>query len=280
MNQAAQMRSEIKYLVPNSLLEDLREAIAPMVKLDKYGKDYQNVGYTVRSSYLDTPSLLFYHEKLDGLKKRKKLRIRAYNQPLPGGKVFLEIKRKVESKISKDRAPLAFENLGLILQPQSSLQLSEIIEGNKQALTSANKFLFHLHRKNLQCTNLVVYEREAFEGEFNPTLRITFDKNLRSKISSDPADLYSDDDLVNILPGHFILEIKYNYSFPSWLTPLIAQFKLKKQALSKYVMSLEQCTGLKGQHLLLSLQSRYRRNTPVPVEKHPSIKRRNKGSYL
>ena len=123
-----------------------------------------------------------------------------------------------------------------------------------------------LHKNNLQCVNLIVYEREAFEGKVDPSLRITFDRNLRSKLGADPSMLYEEDEMTRILPGHFILEIKYNYTFPHWLTPVLSRFNLQKQALSKYCMSLEKCTGLQGKELLVSLSSKYRRNTPAALK--------------
>ena len=260
------MRSEIKYLVPSAMLPALREAIAPMVNIDKHGQDYINTGYIVRSLYLDTPRLRFYTEKLDGLKERKKLRIRAYNMQTSEAPVFLEIKRKTESRISKTRAAIRFENVSRLFAPLRSSRLSDLIDGGEKSLTSAYNFFYHLHKRNLQCVNLVVYEREAFEGKVDPSLRITFDKNLRSKLGADPSVLYQEDEMTSILPGHFILEIKYNYTFPYWLTPILAKFNLHKQALSKYCMSLEKCTGLKGKELLLSLSTKYRKNTPAVLK--------------
>lgn len=234
------MRSEIKYLVPDGLVSDLRRVIAPMVQPDKYAEGYLETGYTVRSVYLDTARFRYYHEKMDGIKNRKKLRIRAYNSSRDI--TFLEIKRKVESRIKKDRAALAFEHLPALFS-NSSLTNLEAMLTKPASLSSARNFLYHYHKDNLQPVNLVVYEREAFEGRIDPTLRITFDRNLRSRLSPDISWLFSEEDMKQVLPGHFILEIKYNYSFPSWLTPVLASFKLQKQALSKYCMSLELCMG-------------------------------------
>ncbi|MFK7848349.1 MAG: VTC domain-containing protein [Rhodothermales bacterium] len=261
------MRSEIKYLVPNALLHKLRSTIAPLVHLDKHGRDFKDTGYTIRSIYLDTPRFLYYKEKIDGLKDRKKLRLRAYNLPQHKGPVFLEIKRKSESRIKKTRAPIPVENLGAIFNPGQKVDLSTLIKADQETLTAANQFLYHVYRNNLQCSNLVVYEREAFEGKINPTLRITFDKNLRSKLAQDLSELYSESDMTAVLPGYFILEIKYNHAFPNWITPILSNFKLQKEALSKYCMGLEQCTGLKGADLLLSLSARYLRNTPLVAQK-------------
>ncbi len=234
------MRSEIKYLVPDRLVSDLRNAIAPMLKPDKYAEDYLETGYTVRSIYLDSPRLRYYTEKLDGIKDRKKLRVRAYNASRDT--TFLEIKRKVESRIKKDRAAMPYRHVVSLFKDSHRANLEAMLL-KPASITSARNFLYHYHLDNLHPVNLVVYEREAFEGKIDPTLRITFDKNLRSRLSPDMSWLFSEEDMRHVLPGHFILEIKYNYSFPSWLTPVLSSFKLQKQALSKYCMSLELCAG-------------------------------------
>lgn len=262
------MRSEIKYLVPDTKINELRNAIAPLVRIDKHGTDYINTGYTVRSIYLDTPKFLYYKEKIDGLKNRKKLRVRAYNLQKSNGVVFLEIKRKIESRIAKSRSTTSFENLNHIFNREQAAHLNTLVKAGEKNLSVTNSFLFHVYQSNLQCVNLVVYEREAFEGKINPTLRITFDKNLRSKLTSELSGLYSEQNMTAILPGHFILEIKYNHAFPSWLTPILSKFRLQKEALSKYCMSLEECTGFKGEDLLLSLNARYLRNTPLAIQQH------------
>jgi len=56
---------------------------------------------------------------------------------------------------------------------------------------------------------LIVYNREAYYSKFNTELRITFDKNLRSKISTSTDDLFSRHKSVYSLTDYFILEIKF-----------------------------------------------------------------------
>lgn len=261
-NPPIPMRSEIKYLVPNARLDELRQAIMPMMGIDKYCLDYAGRGYTVRSIYLDTPRLLYYREKIDGLKKRKKLRVRAYNVYQEDSKVFLEIKRKEGSRIAKTRGLSTLHQLPQVLSLNAQSVSKWQIAGSQKNAKDISSFLFHLHQQHLQSVNLVVYEREAFEGKINPGLRVTFDRNLRSKLTSNPTQLFEEDNLSLILPDHFILEVKYNHTFPRWMTPILSNFSLQKQALSKYCMSLERCTGLQGQELLLSLSTRYRNNPP------------------
>lgn len=233
------MRAEHKYLVPIAVLPKLRAAIAPFMVLDKHGRGYEEKGYTVRSIYLDTPSLKYYHEKKAGIKVRRKLRVRAYNESTPDSWIFLEIKRKVQSKVSKNRAPTSFENLEPLF---TSGDVDRYVHNHAHypdALDDARRFLYHVYRYGLRPTHITVYEREAFLGRFDGTLRITFDRNLRGGYYLPLDDLYTERGLRYALPGYFILEVKYNTRFPAWLRPVLARYSLRARAISKYCLCAE-----------------------------------------
>ena len=74
------MRLEYKFLVSNDDLPRLRKKMRPFLDVDPFAKDKEGNQYTVRSIYYDTSSYDYYHEKMDGIKIRKKLRIRSYNR--------------------------------------------------------------------------------------------------------------------------------------------------------------------------------------------------------
>jgi hypothetical protein len=65
------MKYEFKYIVPVSLLDELREAIRPYVDYDPFAAVMENHEYTVRSIYFDTARFDYYFEKIDGYKIRK-----------------------------------------------------------------------------------------------------------------------------------------------------------------------------------------------------------------
>lgn len=221
------------------MLSALRAAIEPMLHLDKHGIGYEKTGYTVRSIYLDTHRLMYYNEKLDGIKERKKIRIRGYNQLAAASKVFLEIKRKTGAKIDKERTPMPFNQILATFQSRDPVEHLALMADDQDIRASATHFFYYVKQHQLKPVNTVVYEREAFEGKRDPTLRITFDRNLRSNIFPHFDQLFEEQALNEVIPDHFILEIKYNNNFPYWMTPVLARFGLQKQALSKYVMCLE-----------------------------------------
>lgn len=234
------MREELKYVVPDEALDALREEIQPFMQLDKHGVGYENRGYTIRSIYLDSPDLLYYNEKQAHLQNRKKLRIRGYNDRKGDDLVFLEIKRKFTSAIAKDRAPTAYDDLHELFHTADVDRYIGSTHAFPEAREAAKSFFYHVYKHNLRPTNLVVYEREAFMGLFDPTLRITFDRNLRGGIYPTLEELYEERDFRAVMPGFFILEIKYNTQFPGWLRPALARHGLMQRAASKYCMVIDQ----------------------------------------
>lgn len=232
-------RFEYKYLVPNARLPELRARLHPFVELDKYA-ERAGGEYTVRSIYFDTPRMANYREKLEGLQMRKKLRIRGYNQEEPDSQVFLEIKRRFGIPIAKNRSPLYYRDLPDLLATGDYNVYIRRTSGMPNAVEDAQRFLFNLHRYAMRPVVTVVYDREAYVGKFDHTVRVTFDKNLRSEIFPAIGDLYSNARLRYAHKSHFILEIKFfGAMMPAWGRSVVAQFGLRQQALSKYTISVD-----------------------------------------
>lgn len=233
------MRNEFKYIVPESKMDLLRQLIMPFVNVDKFAGADGNNQYTVRSIYFDTPRYDYYFEKVEGIKNRKKLRIRGYNEKDMEKIVFLEIKRKYDTPIMKYRAPVVFRDA---LEIFEETKLNGHIINNHQfpkGAESSKRFFYQMYSKNLRPVVLVIYEREAYMCKFDETIRITFDKNLRSVAYPAIDDLYTEIDAQRSLLNSFILEVKFNNHFPSWLFPTIAQLGLRKQSASKYCISMD-----------------------------------------
>jgi len=237
-------RYERKYLVPNYMLDALRNRFSGFVRPDILASANGNgiPQYTVRSIYFDSPDLAFYHEKHAGLMSRKKLRVRGYNKNISDEKVVLEVKRKNGNRISKNRAAVYYRKLDKLI---STGMLEKYIIGGfgqkkEDALEDAGKFFFHLKRKPLIPTTLVSYEREAYHGKLNPGIRVTFDKNIRSRNYPRLNELYAEDNMRMLFKSHFILEIKYfEDEMPAWAKNIVHEFKLRTEALSKYTIGFD-----------------------------------------
>ena len=231
-------RKEYKYYVPSSSLELLRDRVRNHMDHDPHCRDLEDHRYVVRSIYLDTTNLLFYYEKIDGQAYRKKLRIRTYNNPEEKGLAFLEIKRKIEDTILKERALIEFDETEK-LSNGANIQLAPK-EGNSHAgRVTLNRFIFLTKRLQLSPKVLITYEREAFEDELNPDLRITFDMNVRSYYEPTYQQIFQEKDLRTFTDPYFILEVKFSTVMPLWVREVIRDFRLHQQSISKYCLGLD-----------------------------------------
>jgi len=232
-------RLEYKFLVPASQLDAVRAAIKPFVRLDKYSQGRQNNEYTIRSVYFDTPIMDCYEEKIDGIKIRKKYRIRGYNELNSDGIVFLEIKRKYRNFISKNRAPLRNRDLENLFESRDIDKYILPFGPEGKSKRDAERFLFHYFRLGLNPKILVVYEREAYYDRFSDSVRLTLDKNLRSSPFTYHNKLTNGYQLKPAFKNHFILELKFDHGLPLWAKRVIARFAPPKLALSKYTICLD-----------------------------------------
>jgi hypothetical protein len=235
------LRYERKYLVPNELMVPLRKRLHPFVFHDKNSHITKNgvYQYSVRSIYLDSHDMECYTQKESGIKLRRKLRIRGYNNCHANSKVIFEIKRKIGGRIKKHRSMIYFKNLEEVIR-FGNLE-NNVIRGDREdAVDDARRFFYHLKKKQYSPSNLVVYEREAFQGRLDGGVRITFDKNIRSKIFPEYRELYSENELKPLFNNHFVLEIKYfTNQMPTWAKSIVQEFGLRNDAISKYTIGYD-----------------------------------------
>jgi SPX domain protein involved in polyphosphate accumulation len=219
----------------------LRRVLSPFVEMDDNAKNEAGK-YTVHSIYYDTFELDFYYQKEAGIQHRKKIRIRGYNREKRDSIIFVEIKRKNNMLISKYRAPSLFKNIQSLFVSGDVEQYVITGNGNPYAIEDARRFFFHIYRHSLQPTILIHYEREAFFSKFNPYLRITLDRNIRSSAYPNLEDLFRDEGTIHAMPKYFVLEIKFHDGIsyvPVWLNSILEDFDLNKMAISKYKICLD-----------------------------------------
>jgi SPX domain protein involved in polyphosphate accumulation len=224
--------------------------IGSFVKHDKYCKDLEEHHYTVRSIYFDTAEYACYFEKVEGIKHRKKFRLRSYNlQDSSASNVFFEIKRKFESPILKNRAPVSFSQALTYFSGNELENYHPDIEKYPQAKDDLKRFFFHFHAGKMRPVILIIYEREAFLGLHDENIRVTFDKNLRSVAFPELDELYNEEKVRHSFNNQFVLEVKFNDHFPSWMKPIIGTLGLVRQSVSKYVISIDTHNFIKPKKL-------------------------------
>ncbi|MFO7674856.1 MAG: polyphosphate polymerase domain-containing protein [bacterium] len=231
-----EFRLEYKFLTPMKFLPEIRAAMMPWLRLDDFSASRPDRQYTVRSIYYDNRRFDCYEEKVEGFTAKRKLRIRGYDQPGPDSRVFLEIKYKNQDYIGKSRAPVPWDRLPAVFDPGRA---GAPWKPGSPAEAAARRFLYHYHRRRMLPVVLVAYEREAFYSRFDRTLRITFDKNVRSRLYPDLGSLYVDRGAKFEAPGLFVLEVKFFSSLPRWVRDIATRFDLLRVANSKYALGIE-----------------------------------------
>jgi hypothetical protein len=238
LQYADRSRYEYKYKISNEMIPAIREYCLPYTTVDPHLKELKQTKYTVRSIYFDTPELDFYYEKMDGLKIRKKLRIRTYNES--GDFAFLEIKRKFVNSVAKERSKLPFLVIErLISTPEDSA--IEYPQNDYNARLVSGKFVYNLLKKGLLPVLLVVYEREAYIGLKDERERLTIDTHVRAISEPDLGDILHTKDFIPYMKNAGVLELKFEEMMPYWMKNLVLRFGLKKESISKYCLGIDAC---------------------------------------
>lgn len=230
-------RYEFKYLLSWQTFQEIRARLQRYVKVDGFAQKAAGNYYEVISLYYDSPKFYYYYEKFDGVKNRKKIRLRTYrmNNEFVGN-AFLEIKRKCDAVILKDRFLLdknAYHNFiknNEFFMPDG--------ERPKTAAPIIEEYEQERARHSLQPQILINYRREPYVGKFNNNFRVTFDYNLMACPS---GDLYDTDCATPLLPDGVVMELKFNGKFPYYIREVIESYNLERVAFSKYGRGVEAC---------------------------------------
>ncbi|MEV7345226.1 polyphosphate polymerase domain-containing protein [Streptomyces sp. NPDC093544] len=227
-------RYELKYLVPVDQAAAIRDELAERMDQDLHSPPG---GYGVWSLYYDTPQLRFYWEKLEGLKFRRKLRIRHYGdlaQVTDETPVCVEIKQRVNRVTQKRRITLPYATARRLCDER------ELIDHSAKEKAFVEEVLELVIRLNLQPTAITGYQREALVGRAEDTgLRVTFDRRIRGRDRDFHFGTQGVENRFTIPPHMSVMEIKVNERAPYWITDLTARRNLNLIRVSKYVQSIE-----------------------------------------
>ena len=166
-------RYELKYLLDDSAAKSIMEDLKKYMIIDNHGK---NGEYYLTSLYYDSDDLQFYWEKIEGIRFRRKLRIRLYESKEEVNAntiVFVEIKQRLNRVTQKRR-------IALPLSMAVKLCNGEMIEHGNSDSAIVNEVIHMVRTNKLKPRCITSYKRTALNGTLNdPGLRVTFDKNLR-----------------------------------------------------------------------------------------------------
>ena len=214
-------RHELKYHINTSDYAQLRARLQAVVKLDdNAGNDG---GYIVRSLYFDNYSDKVVLEKLSGLSRREKFRLRYYNDDTS----FIRIERKSKANM------LSYKETAVI----KTEQCAALLTGEYDYLKTPDEpLLMELYTKiryqNLRPRSIVEYHREAYNYHAG-NVRITLDRNIR--VSNNVAGFLNQNMTTIPAANTIILEIKYDGFLPDFIRDILQIGWRSQTEFSKYV---------------------------------------------
>lgn len=227
-------RYELKYLVPSDQIGDIRAELDERMERDAYAGPR---GYGVWSVYYDTSRLRFYFEKIEGLKFRRKLRIRRYGETGEAGDenspVSVEIKQRVNRVTQKRRVILPYERALALCDRRERIDVAAADQ------PFVDEVLDLIIRLDLRPIAMTGYRREPYVGQDTDLgLRVTLDHRVRGRDRD--FDLRAETENRYIIrPDFAVMEVKVNERAPYWVTDMAARYGLQIQRISKYCQSVE-----------------------------------------
>lgn len=216
-------RHELKYQISFADYLAIRQRIKPLMKLDRHADGEGR--YLIRSIYFDNVEDKVLREKIYGLQKREKFRIRYYNDDF----FFINLEKKIKHNnlCKKLSEKITVEEFRLILSDEREWMLDHPSELVRELYC---KMKIWQLRPRVQ----VSYIREPYIYDAG-NVRITFDSNIRTGLfNRNFLEVDSGDIPATDIPNQFLMEIKYDAYLPEVIRSLVQTEGLRQQAFSKY----------------------------------------------
>lgn len=216
-------RHELKHSLNYCDYVILRDRLRRVMSRDAHADP--NGEYKVRSLYFDTPGDKALREKIDGVDRREKFRIRRYIGD--ADYILLEKKRKVHGMCYKQSARLAEEEVSKI----QSVELSWMGSDERELV---RELYSKMRSEQLRPKTVVDYVREPFVCPVG-NVRITFDREIRTGLY---ATDFMSDDLPTVRAGDelVLLEVKYDQFIPDYIIDMLQLGTRRASACSKYTL--------------------------------------------
>ena len=215
-------RHEWKHEITYGDMLILRQRLSNVMHPDEHGI---NGKYLIRSLYFDNASDKALREKLDGVNKREKFRVRYYNKDTT--LIRLEKKSKVNGLCLKESAPLSKE------------QAQKLVIGNYDwMIDSGEKLIQELYSKimtqGLRPKTIVDYIREPYV--FCPgNVRVTIDYNIRTGLNC--TDFLNPNCIMVPVDDNIrILEVKWDEFLPDIILQVVQLSNCRVNSFSKYAV--------------------------------------------
>ena len=214
------LRHEWKHEIGYSDLLVIRQRLSAVAKRDEHAV---NGKYIIRSLYFDNLSDKALREKLDGISRREKFRIRYYNDD--PSIIHLEKKSKIGGLGNKQSANLTAEEAQWIVDGK----LDWMINSDRPLV---QELYVKMQVEGLRPKTIVDYVREPFV--YGPgNVRVTLDYDIRTGLSC--VDFLNPDcPTIPVSGDPIILEVKWDEFLPGIIRDAVQLDNRRVGAYSKY----------------------------------------------
>lgn len=214
------MRHEYKHIINYGDYLALKSRLSIFMQTDKHSIDGQ---YKIRSIYFDDMHDSCYQDKINGVNKRSKYRLRYYNDDL--SYIVLEKKSKINGLCEKIQTTVTIEE-ALLLLNQDHIKL------NGSNNTLIQELCYEMINNGMCAKTIVDYTRDAYVYDAG-NVRITLDHHIRTgSYSTDFLNPYSF--TMPIEDDPIILEVKYDQFIPTIIKDIIQLLDVNTSSFSKY----------------------------------------------
>ena len=171
------VRYEFKFPLDLRKREEVESEVAKFMSFDGHVHLELSNAYYVRSLYYDNDVATNYYEKIDGVKIRRKFRLRTYGKKFePSLPIYLEEKNRNGDRVHKHRVAIDPSHLPVFCSHERHSDLHEIFSG----VDLVDRFLYDSFRRSLKPKLLVDYVRRPYVSAYDMNFRVTFDSVLMS----------------------------------------------------------------------------------------------------
>ena len=212
-------RYERKYLITEEQYDALMKRLDGKMVEDLYARSL------ITNIYYDTPDFRLIRQSLEKPVYKEKLRLRSYGVPKEDSKVFVEIKKKYKGVVYKRRIEMT------LAQTRDFFAGKDVPHDNPQIENELKYFLKFY--EGIAPAMYLSYDRLAYCGAEDPSLRLTFDTHILYREEQKELDngIWGKE----LLPaGMRVMEIKIPNAMPLWLSAILDELEIYPASFSKY----------------------------------------------
>jgi hypothetical protein len=234
-------RHEFKYVLPLAARAEVLHIVRDRAVPDPHAtaRDDGLVGYYNHTIYLDTEDLRDYHERLSERRLRSRLRVRTYGRSGDRAPVFLEVKRKIDEWVVKQRVRVCDADTWTAhAHDRPWIEHARAANGGGSFI--AAHFLRLVGDQRVP-VSAVQYFREAYvdrRGDGYGKVRLTLDREVTAAVRPDGRSLYAPADVELIPQDWMVMELKYSEDRPGWMREICRELGLRALPVPKFGLSV------------------------------------------